>query len=130
MELLLDTNFIVTSLKQKIPVFEILKKDFPEYKIIIPIEVIYELEKIKENNSSTIMERESAELSLFLIKKGNYQNISLGSKNVDSGIINYLIKHPKTIVATMDRELREKLKKKVSGVKFMLIRQKSRFVIE
>ena len=130
MELILDTNFIISSIKQKISLFENLKKDFPEYKIIIPVEVIYEIEKLKEDKKSTTREKEAAELSLFLIKKGNYKNISLNSNSVDSGLINYIIKNPEAIVATMDRELKEKIKRKIKGARFMVIRQKSRFIIE
>ncbi len=130
MELILDTNFIISSIKQKIPLFENLRNNFPEYKIIIPVEVIYEIEKIKDEKKSTTREKEAAELSLFLIKKGNYKNISLNSNSVDSGIMNYIIKNPISIVATMDRELKEKIKRKVRGAGFMVIRQKSRFIIE
>ncbi|MEM3113197.1 MAG: PIN domain-containing protein [Candidatus Pacearchaeota archaeon] len=130
MEILLDTNFILSGIKQKIQLFEVIRKDFPEYKIVIPTEIMDELEKIKESKKATLKERESAELSLFLIKKGGYKNIVLGSKNVDYGIISYTIKNPDIIIATLDRELKEKIKSKIKGVKFLTIRQKKKLILE
>ena len=130
MEILIDTNFILTSINQKIQLFENLKKEFPEYKITIPFEVLGELEKIKENKDSKIKERESAEIAIFLIKKQNIKFISLNSKNVDSGIVIYIIKNPGIIVATLDKELKERIRKKVPETEFLTIRQKTRILLE
>ena len=93
---LLDTNFILTCIKQKIDFFEEL--EFMGLKILIPEEVIDELKKLKQSSA------------LKLLEKNNFSKINLAGKNVDNSIINYSKKNPEIFVATLDRELQKKLK--------------------
>ncbi|MEK6823875.1 MAG: PIN domain-containing protein [Nanoarchaeota archaeon] len=93
---LLDTNFILTCIKQKIDFFEEL--EFMGLKILIPEEVIDELKKLKQSSA------------LKLLEKNNFSKINLAGKNVDNSIINYSKKNPEILVATLDRELQKKLK--------------------
>ena len=93
---LLDTNFILTCIKQKIDFFEELYLE--GYQVIIPDRVIDELKKLKQTSA------------LKLLEKNNFNKITLTGKNVDNSIINYANKNPEILVATLDRELQKKLK--------------------
>ena len=93
---LLDTNFILTCIKQKIDFFEELYLE--GYQIIITDGVIDELKKLKQTSA------------LKLLEKNNFRKINLTGKNVDNSIINYSKKNPEIFVATLDRELQKKLK--------------------
>src|SRR3989338_2830903 len=93
---LLDTNFILTCIKQKIDFFEELR--FMGFEIIIPDRVIDELKKLKQT------------LALKLLEKNNFKKIILIGRDVDNSIINYAKKNPEIIIATLDKELSNKLK--------------------
>src|SRR3989344_649113 len=93
---LLDTNFILTCIKQKIDFFEELR--FMGFEIIIPNGVIDELKKLKQTSA------------LKLLEKNNFRKITLTGKNTDNSIINYAKKNPEILVATLDKELNNKLK--------------------
>ena len=93
---LLDTNFILICIKQKIDFFEEL--EFMGFEILIPDKVIDELKKLKQTSA------------LKLLEKNNFREIILAGKNVDNSIINYAKKNPEIIIATLDKELSNKLK--------------------
>ncbi|MBI2004290.1 hypothetical protein HYS72_02385 [Candidatus Pacearchaeota archaeon] len=95
---LLDTNFILTCIKQKIDFFEEL--EFMGFEILIPDKVIDELKKLKQTSA------------LKLLEKSNFKKISLTGKNTDNSIINYAKENPEIFVATLDKELQKKLKNK------------------
>ena len=98
-KVILDTNFIVTCVKQKIDFFEYLK--FQGMEILIPKQVIKETENLKTSN---------AKLSLKILEKNQFKKIDLGKGHVDKLIINFARENPKIIVATLDRELKNKIK--------------------
>ncbi len=95
-EVILDTNFILTCIRQKIDFFEELK--LQGYQILIPKQVIEELKKL------------GGKLSLELLKKNKFKKIDLKGKNVDKAIINFARKNPNVIIATLDREIKNKIK--------------------
>jgi len=110
--ILLDTNFIVSALKNKIDLFKELDRIIDEnYEIRIIDKTVKELEKLKDNLAIQIIEK---------IKKIK------STEDVDTEIIKNSDKN--TIVATLDRELKQKLKNK--GVKTITIRQKKYFKLE
>jgi rRNA-processing protein FCF1 len=106
MEILLDTSFILTCIKESM--------DFLEAeaygKLLLPKEVILELEnKAKQNKK----ESKSARVGLEIINKNQdkFKIIKLNSSHVDNGILDYA-KNNKVTVATLDKELKRKLKGK------------------
>jgi len=129
MQIILDTNFIVTAIKQKAQLFEQLEELFPGYKILIPIQVIEELEKIIKDKETKRVEKETADLALQIIKKKSVQNLDLTTKNVDAGIIKYTQEKNNLIIATLDRELIRRIKRKNPQVKFLTIKEKKRISI-
>ena len=121
MEVVLDTNFILTCLKEKIDFF--LAEEFGE--IAIPIQVLEELDSLHDKGE--LKERELAELASDIIekKKGKFKVIDLKKKFVDSGIIKYA-EGKKVIVATLDAELKNKLKGKA---KILTIRARKKLEV-
>ena len=113
-EVVLDTSFILTCVKQKIDFFEDLK--FMGLKILIPKQVVRELKNMKASNN--------AQLSLQILDKNSFREIDLEIKNVDQGIISYAQKHSDVFIATLDREI----KNKVNNSK-IVIREKKRLEI-
>jgi rRNA-processing protein FCF1 len=111
-QVLLDTNFIITCMKHKIDFFE----EIPliGIPIIIPQEVIGELQKLKQEQALRLLKKE----------EDKFSKISLQGKNVDNAIINFANKNPETIIATLDREIKTKIKNRK-----MIIRDKSKLEI-
>ncbi len=96
-QILLDTSFILTCIKQKIDFFEELVGN----QILVPIQVIRELKNLEEDNSK---------LSLKLLDKHKFKKIDLELEDVDKGIINFAKENNKIIIATLDREIKKKTK--------------------
>lgn len=130
MQIILDTNFIITSIKNKIQIFEELQKEFPSDKILIPLEVIKELEKLKEDEKLSLKEREYTKIAIELIKKYNPSIVPLNSKDVDAGILKYAKQYNNVIIATLDRNLKEKIRIVNKKVKFLTIKEKKRIVVQ
>ena len=98
---LLDSSFILTCAKQKIDFFEFLENE--GFQIIIPKQVIQEIEKISKT-------KEYGKLVLQVLKKNKFRKINLKEKNVDFGIVKYAKKNPKIIIATLDRGIKRKIR--------------------
>ena len=110
--IILDTNFIVSALKNKIDIFKELERIIEEnYEIKIIDKTINELEKLKDK------------LAITLVK--NIKKIK-STEDVDTEIVKNSDKN--TIVATLDRELKQRLKNK--GTRTITIRQKTHFKLE
>ena len=106
---LIDTNFILTCVKQKIDFFEWFKLN--GISIIIPKEIMNELKMLSERgNNLLVLEAKSA---LKLLSKNKFKQIDLeGGDSADKVIVNYVKQHPDVIVATLDREMKGKFKNK------------------
>jgi rRNA-processing protein FCF1 len=114
-KLLLDTSFIISAVKAKLDIFD----ELLEHKIIIPKQVLVELEGLAKSNSD-------AELAQRILQanKELYTSPDLKTKNTDYGIKKYARKNPTTIIATLDRDI----KKSVKNIK-LIIRAKKKFEI-
>ncbi|MCX6750200.1 MAG: PIN domain-containing protein [Candidatus Pacearchaeota archaeon] len=111
-QILLDTNFILSCIKQKIDFFEEIY--LMGIQIIIPEEVIKELEKLKQEQALRLLEN----------VKDKFKTIPLKGKNVDNAIIKYAKENPEVIIATLDREIKTKVKNRK-----MIIRNKKKLEI-
>lgn len=103
---LLDTNFILSCIRKKIDFFNDLK--FCGFKILIPYEVIEELKKIIETGGKKFHDESKIALNLF--EKNSFEKIRLNTKNVDNGIVKIAGEHREYIIATLDREIKNKIK--------------------
>jgi rRNA-processing protein FCF1 len=117
MEILLDTNFILTCVKQKIDFFSIANDSIGDkIKWLIPFEVLAELRDLSIRKDVKGADKDAAKLALELVKLINPQIVSVKNKNVDQGIIDY-IKDKDIVLATLDKALKNKVKNKIMVIK-------------
>ena len=107
-KVILDTNFILTCVKQKIDFLNEIK--FMGIRVLIPEEVLKEIRKIISSGKKLHF-RENAKLALKILDKNKFKKIRLGTAHVDKGLVNFAEKNKDVIVATLDRELKKKIKK-------------------
>lgn len=107
MEIILDTNFIIELVKQKIDLI-----DIENYgNMLVPEQVLNELARVKEQGS--LENRKNAEIALKILRESKkIKIIRLESRYVDLGIMNFLHDKKDYCVATIDRELKNRLKGK------------------
>jgi len=103
---ILDTNFILTCIKQKIDFF----RDIPNMgvQILIPKQVIEEIKRVS-NSTKKLKFRDDAKLAQVILEKNKFTQINIRGKYVDKGLINYAKDHPRLIVATLDKEIKSKI---------------------
>ena len=108
-QVLIDSNFILTCLKQKIDFFEDLS--FIGFELLIPKQVIEEISKIAmdKGKRKKLRHRDDAKLALKLIEKSKMKKIDIGKGYVDKQIKKYALKNPKVLIATLDKELANSL---------------------
>lgn len=96
-KIILDTNFIIICMKEGLDFFHELK--LMGFHILIPLQVIQELEKLKRKK----------ELKLLEIHKESFKTIRFKKGYVDKGMVEFSKKNPKAVVATLDSALRNKI---------------------
>jgi rRNA-processing protein FCF1 len=101
MRILLDTNFIITCIKQKIDFLS------EPYEFLLPEEVFEELEKISKRPGEKSDDKRAANLALAIVK--NLERIKLCNADVDRGIIEYAKSNKDVVVASLDRKIKKKL---------------------
>lgn len=101
--ILLDTNFILTCLKQKIDFFE--EFYLVGINVIIPENVISEIEKLKKT------------AALKLLEQNEFKKITLPGKNVDNAIVKFAKENPEIIIATLDQTMRKKIRNKKATIR-------------
>ena len=107
---ILDTSFIMTAVKQKIYFLEDIR--LMGLQILIPDKVVRELEGLK------------ADLALKILKKNKFRLIKIKGKNTDNAIISFAKKNPRIVVATLDADLKKRIKNSR-----LVIRQKKRLEV-
>ena len=113
MKILLDTNFIISCINQKIDFFSKANQLIDEkIEFIVPQEVIEELKTISTRKGEKIKDKQSAQVALETIKLIQPIIINLNSKDTDTGIANYSNKN-NVSVATLDNGLKSRLKTKI-----------------
>lgn len=126
MEIILDTNFILTCVKQKIDFLKEFEKIFGVYTLVVPKQVFDELEKIIKNKNYNSKLKEYSKISIQILKTGKIKTIDLDTINTDSGIIRYA-NRKNVIVASLDRGIKKRIKNK--NAKFLTIRNKKRIIL-
>ncbi len=123
--IVLDTNFLLIPAQFNVDIFTEVQRicDFP-YELHIIETTLKELENIMEKSEGKA--KQAAKLALGLVKAKDINIMSSDVAYVDKAILDIVDEN--TIVATMDRELREKLKNK--GVRLITLRQKKYLTLE
>lgn len=118
-KVILDTNFILSCIRHKIDFFE--EISLMGIQIIIPNEVISEINRFRYKKTEA-----GIAVNLLENNKNLFETLELGKGHVDNKIVNFVKAHDnkdqEIIVATLDREIKEKLKQKRN--KLMVIRGK------
>ena len=119
MEILLDTNFILTCAKQKID-FASLADDIIDEKInwIIPQDVLNELGALKDRVGMKAKDRDAAKLGFETIQDLDAQIVQLPGKNpnVDIKIVSY-ITDKNIVLASMDKNLKSRINNKILTIR-------------
>ena len=110
---LLDTNFILSCIRKKIDFFYDLK--YRGFQIMIPLQVINELKTLEGRNEVKLSME--AGLALKLLKNKRFQRIDIHDDKVDRGIVKFSQQNKDVIIATLDKELREKLNSRTMIIK-------------
>lgn len=121
-KVILDTNFILNAIHNKLDFFEELT--LKGHRVIIPIEVIEEIKRLRDGTKA-LKFREDADFALRLIKSEEHDEVKIGGRYVDVGLRNYLKKNPDVVLGTMDKEL----KKSVTNRK-IIIRNKKKLELQ
>jgi rRNA-processing protein FCF1 len=119
MKILLDTNFVITATKNKLD-FTSLANELVDEKIdwIIPQDVLNELGNIKDRKGTREKDKAAAKLAFDIIQNISPEIVDLPGKNpnVDIKIVNYILDKD-IILATMDKDLKSRVKNKILTVR-------------
>lgn len=95
-QIIIDTSFIITCVRQKIDFFE--KLEHEGIKPLVPLQALQELSGL------------GADTALKVLEKNDFEVVAVKGKDADSAIIKIARKNPNMIVATLDQGLQKKLK--------------------
>ncbi|MEI6849516.1 MAG: hypothetical protein WCK29_00610 [archaeon] len=107
MEVLLDSNFVISSMRKKIDFITELEN--LGFKVLLPREVFQELKDLR--TSSTPADKSAIELALKLFETRKTKKTTLGNQNVDLGLIEKGRKG--AYIATLDNAIKREVDNKV-----------------
>jgi len=119
MQILLDTNFILTAVKQKIDIVDRITDITSEsIEWIVPQDVLDELETLKDRHGMKIKDRFAARLAFDIMQTLNPVVIELSDKNpnVDIKIVNYIVNKP-IVLATLDKNLKKRVGNRILTIR-------------
>ena len=108
MQIIIDTNALIYAAKEKLDVITELKK-MGFTKIVIPKEVLSELEHIQTDKKKKGADNAAAKLALQIIKFSKIDTIYLGKGHPDDKILEFAMAK-NFAVLTNDRILKKRLK--------------------
>ena len=109
MKIILDTNFLIYCAKNKLDYAEEISNLINEgFELVVPMQVINELEKLKNDKLKKVSgkDKSAIDLALQLLDFNKVKKVRIKGKNVDEGIINLANEDKKNIVCTLDRKMR------------------------
>ncbi len=109
MEVLLDSSFIISCVRDRIDFIEQLEEQ--GFKVKIPREVMQEMKDLKLSNRASRDDRTAVDVALQMIENRKVKKISMGEGKVDD----WLIKKGNEgyYIATLDREIKRHIPNKV-----------------
>lgn len=112
MKIILDTNFLIYCAKNKLDYTEeIMDLVNDNYELVVPMQVIDELNKLRNDRWKKVSGKDkfAIDLALQLLDFNHVKKVKVEGKSVDEGIINLSRESKKNVVCTLDREMRKKL---------------------
>lgn len=106
----LDTNFILTCVKQKIDFFDDIR--VMGFEVVIPEEVFGEIERLAKEGKKLHV-RDNAKLTLKILEGKDFKSMKIGDNNVDRGLANLSKEDKDVIIATIDKDLKYIIKRPV-----------------
>jgi rRNA-processing protein FCF1 len=128
MKIILDTNFLIYCAKEKLDYVEEIRDLINEgFELVVPMQVIDELEKLKNDRLKKVSgkDKSAIDLALQLLEINKVKKVRVEGKSVDAGIIKLAAEDKKNIVCTLDREMRHILGRVIlisKGKKLILTR--------
>lgn len=123
LKIILDTNFLLVPAKFKVDVFEEMERVVDQkFKLVVPESIREELERLAGGKSE---DSKAARTGLKLLERENVEFAKTKNKG-DEAIIE--LADENTIVATMDKDLKKRLKNK--GIGIIYLRGKSHLSME
>jgi rRNA-processing protein FCF1 len=119
MKILIDTNFVLTCVKQKIDFSNLAEELFDEkIEWLVPQDVLNELGVLKDRKGMKVADRTAAKTSFEILEKIGAKVVELGGKNpnVDIKIVNYIL-DKEIILATLDRNLKGRVKNQILTIR-------------
>ena len=108
MQIVIDTNSLIYAAKEKIDVITELKK-MGFTKIVIPNEVLKELEFIQNDKKQRGSDKNAAKLALQIIKFSKVDTVHLGKGHPDDKILEFAVAKNFSVL-TNDKILKKRLK--------------------
>lgn len=109
MEVLLDTNFIISCIIKRIDFLEELKE--MGFKVKVPKEVLQEMKDLRKDSKVGYAEREAIDIAFKMFEQEKIKKMSLGGAKVDDGLI--VKGREGTYIATLDRRIKRETANKI-----------------
>ncbi len=122
MRAVLDTSFLLMHLQERVDVFTELKLMLGEVELVVPQQVLEELERLAERGGKMRMLARSA----LEVARKRCRVVRVKAKSADEAV--EMLAGRDTIICTNDKVLKERVRKKGSPVVFR--RARSRLVLE
>ena len=128
MDVILDTNFLIYCAREKLDYVEAIRDLLNEgYNLVVPEQVIKELEGLRDDKLKKVKgkDKDAASLALKILGFNGVEKISIAGKSVDDAIVKLAKSDSKNIVCTLDREMRNILGRVIlvnRGKRLMLTR--------
>ncbi len=109
MEVILDTNFIVSCVRRRIDFIAQLEEQ--GFKVILPKEIFQELKDLKKDSKISHETRTAIDVAMKLFEKVKIRKMELGHEKVD----NALIRRGKDgyYIATLDRAIKRSVPRRI-----------------
>ncbi len=126
MKIIFDTNFLIYCARNKLDYVEEISNLLKEgFEMVVPMQVVLELGKLRDDKWKKVSwkDKQAASLALQLLSHNKVKQVNVEGKTVDEGIINLANEDKKNIVCTLDREMRHILGRVIlinRGQKLML----------
>lgn len=109
MEVILDTNFIISCIRKKIDFLSQLEEQ--GFKVAVPREVLQELKDVRRDKKTSRDDRTAIDLAMEMLLNKKIKKMSLGSGKVD----NWLVQKGNDgyYIATLDKDVKHHVPRKI-----------------